>query len=76
MAITLSITPTRFIASNGKLDSDFRYIYQVASGEQFVFPVGKTIDLPIRGVVYELNSAKQFTGTNSNFVASFLRMRQ
>lgn len=76
MAITLNITPTRFIASNGKLDSDFKYIYQVTSGEQFVFPVGKTIDLPVRGVVYELNGAKQVTGTNSSFVATFLRMRQ
>jgi hypothetical protein len=76
MATTLRITPTRFIASNGKLDSDFRYIYQVTSGEQFVFPIGKTIDLPIRGIVYELNGVKQVTGTNSSFVSTFLRMRQ
>lgn len=75
MTTTLSITPTRFIASAGKLDSNFRYLYRVASGVQFVFPVGKTIDLPVRGIVYELNGTKQVTGTDSSFVSTFLGMR-
>lgn len=75
MTITLSIIPTRFIASAGKLDSNYKYIYQVTTGDQFVFPVGKTIDLPVRGMVYELNGIKLYTGTNSSFVSTFIKMR-
>lgn len=75
MTTNLLITPDRFIASAGKLDSDFKYIYRVSAGIEFVFPVGKTIDLPVRGIVYELNGTKRVTGTNSSFTASFLGMR-
>jgi len=75
MAITLQITPTRFIASAGKLDSNFRYIYQVAAGDQFLFPIGKTIDLPVRGLVYELGGTRLVTGTSSTFTSTFIRMR-
>lgn len=75
MTTTLQITPTRFIASGGKLDSNFRYIYQVAVGSQFVFPIGKTIDLPVRGLVYELGGTRLITGTSTTFTSTFIRMR-
>lgn len=73
--IVLSIEPSRFIASAGKLDSNRRYIFQVASGGQFVFPVGPTLDLPTRGIVYNMAGVKRVTGTTSAFEAGTLLMR-
>lgn len=74
MATTLYIVPGRFLASNGKLDSNLRYIYKVGSGGSFVFPVGKTLDLPTRGIVYSINGISATTGTGSGFSASYDRM--
>lgn len=75
MATTLSITPSRFIASGGDLDSNNRYIFKVTSGEDFLFPEGKTIDLPYKGVVYKIDTYSNHTGTSSTFSASFHKMR-
>jgi hypothetical protein len=72
---TLSITANRFIASSGKLDSNRRYVFQVASGEQFLFPTGRTIDLPTRGLVYNMAGVQRITGTSSSFAAETIRMR-
>lgn len=71
----LSITPSRFIASAGKLDSNRRYIFQVSTGAQFVFPVGRTLDLPTRGIVYNMNGVQRITGTASGFAATVFLMR-
>lgn len=71
----LSITATRFIASNGKLDSNRRYMFQVASGVQFLFPIGRTLDLPTRGIVYNMAGVQRIVGTSSGFVASTIGMR-
>lgn len=67
----LYITPTKFTASNGKLDSDLRYIYKVDGASSFVFPIGRTLDLPTRGIVYNLSGVQKITGTYSGFTASF-----
>lgn len=75
MSTTLSIIPTRFIASNGDLDSNNRYIFKVTTGGDFLFPEGRTIDLPYQGVVYKIDTYANHTGTNSTFAASFHRMR-
>jgi hypothetical protein len=74
MTQVLSITPTRFIASAGKLDSDRNYIFRVTSNETFVFPRGRTIDLPTRGIVYDIFNTRHVTGTTSAFTAAFDRM--
>lgn len=52
MAITLSITPTRFIASAGKLDSQRRYIRKVPNGEDLRFVVGQNMDVSGGGLRY------------------------
>lgn len=52
MAVTLSITPTRFIASAGKLDSQRRYIRKVSSGEDLRFVVGQNMDVSGGGLRY------------------------
>lgn len=70
MAI-LSITPTRFLASNGKLDSNLRYVYKVGYPSQFVFPIGRTLDLPTRGLVYNMAGTQKITGTYSGFSATY-----
>jgi hypothetical protein len=75
MAITLQITPTRFIASNGKLDSNFRYIFRVSSNQEFLFPIGRTIDLPTRGIVYNMAGVQRITGTSSTFITTTIQMR-
>lgn len=72
----LAITATRFIASGGKLDSNFRYVFQVPSVEQqFVFPIGRTLDLPLRGIVYNMAGVARTVGTSSAFVADTIGMR-
>ena len=71
----LNITPTIFTASNGKLSSTKRYIFEVITAEpKFIMPVGKTIDLPVRGVVYQIDTYKFVAGTTSSFVSNFLEM--
>jgi hypothetical protein len=52
MAITLKITPTRFQASENKLDSQRRYIRKVASGEDLRFVVGQNMDVSGGGLRY------------------------
>ena len=71
----LFITPTRFIASGGKLDSNRRYIFRSDVAPTFVFPVGRTLDLPTRGIVYNMNGVQRIVGTSSGFVAATLPMR-
>lgn len=73
--IILSITPTRFIASGGKLDSNRRYIFRSGVAPSFVFPVGRTLDLPTRGIVYSMNGVQRIVGTSSGFAATTLPMR-
>lgn len=72
----LFIEPGRFIASAGKLDSQRRYVQLVEPPIPFdsVFPVGKTIDLPTRGLRYEINGVEYSTGTGSTFTSDFLRI--
>lgn len=74
--ITLLIQPGRFIASKGKLDSNLRYIQQVGATHPYdsVFPVGKTIDLPARGIRYELDGVVESVGTTSDFKSKFIRI--
>lgn len=73
--IVLNITPTRFVASEGKLDSNFRYIFQSNVSPLFVFPIGKTMDLPLRGIVNRLPGISQVVGTNSSFSGATINMR-
>ena len=73
MAIVLEITQNRFYASSGKLDSDLRYVFKQANGS-FVFPIGRTLDLPSRGLVYNIAGISRVTGTSSSFSASYNRM--
>ena len=75
MPVTLSITPTQFIASNGDLDSDKGYIFKVTANEAFLFPEGRTIDLPYKGIVYKIASYSNHTGTSSTFSANYHKMR-
>ncbi len=42
---TIYISPSLFLASGGKLNSNYLYLHKVVSDENFVFPVGKTIEL-------------------------------
>jgi len=73
MATALEIQPSSFIASEGKLDSSKRYIYETTSeNSSFVLPVGRTIDLPLRGVVYEIDGYKFVSGTTSSFTSNFV----
>lgn len=72
---TLSITPSRFIASNGKLDSNRRYIFQQSVGVPlFFFPRSTTIDLPLRGIVYSSPGFRTVSGPDSGFVAAHIPM--
>ena len=52
MAVVLSITTSRFIASAGKLDSQRRYIRKVASGADFKFVTGQNMDVSGGGLRY------------------------
>ena len=73
MSIVLEIRPSRFIASEGKLDSTKRYIYKTSAvASSFVLPIGRTIDLPLRGVVYEIAGHKFSSGTTSSFTSYFV----
>ena len=72
MAVTLSITPTRFIASAGKLDSQRRYIRKVSSGEDLRFVVGQNMDVSGGGLRYvKPDGTNLDDGTyNGSFTAS------
>jgi len=52
MATTLSITPTRFIASAGKLDSQKRYIRKNATSPDLKFVNGQNMDVSGGGLRY------------------------
>lgn len=52
MAQTLYIAPSRFIASAGKLDSNYRYIRQVTSGFDLKFVVQQNMDVSGGGMRY------------------------
>ena len=52
MATTLSITPTRFIASAGKLDSNKRYIRRNDIAPELKFVTGQNMDVSGGGLRY------------------------
>ena len=52
MAVTLSITPTRFIASAGKLDSQRRYIRKDTLLPDLKFVNGQNMDVAGGGLRY------------------------
>jgi len=52
MAETLYITPSRFKASEGKLDSVSRYIRKVGSGQDLYFILGQNMDVKGGGLRY------------------------
>ena len=52
MPYSLQIQPTRFIASNGKLDSQRRYIRKVSSGIDVVFVQSVNMDVRNGGLRY------------------------
>jgi hypothetical protein len=52
MAVTLSITPTRFIASAGKLDSQRRYIRKDTTAPDLKFVNGQNMDVAGGGLRY------------------------
>jgi hypothetical protein len=52
MATTLSVTPSRFIASGGKLDSQKRYIRRQATLPDLKFVTGKNMDVSGGGLRY------------------------
>lgn len=52
MAYTLRVTPSRFIASGGKLDSVNRYIRKVSSGQDLKFVLGQNMDVRGGGLRY------------------------
>lgn len=73
--ITLEITPLRFIAAGGKLDSDFEYIFESLTPVYlFAHPVGRTISVQSGGVQYNIDSYSFRAGTGSSFQSSFLKM--
>jgi len=51
MSVTISITPTRFIASAGKLDSNKRYIHKNTNPD-FYFVIGPDMDCNGGGLRY------------------------
>jgi hypothetical protein len=61
MAVTLSITPARFIASAGKLDSQRRYIRKDTTTPDLKFVNGQNMDVSGGGLRYVTPS-----GTNSD----------
>ena len=52
MAVTLSITPARFIASAGKLDSQRRYIRKDTTTPDLKFVNGQNMDVEGGGLRY------------------------
>jgi hypothetical protein len=52
MAQTLKITPTRFIASGGKLDSNTRYMRKAAGTPDLKFIVSQNMDVSGGGLRY------------------------
>lgn len=72
MAITLKITPTRFIASAGKLDSQKRYIRRENVFPSLKFVLGKNMDVNGGGLRYvDPNGTNQDDGVyNGSFSAS------
>lgn len=72
MAITLSITPTRFIASAGKLDSQKRYMRKNATAPDLKFVTGRNMDVAGGGLRYvDPNGTNQDDGVyNGSFSGS------
>jgi len=75
---TIYISPSRFIASGGKLDSNYLYLHKVASNGDLLFPLGKTIKLIAQAsgfayaynFVYHVGSWKKARGgADSTFTA-------
>ena len=83
---TIYISPSRFIASGGKLDSNYLYLHKVASNGDLLFPLGKTIKLIARGTgfgydynfvyVYHVGSWKKARGgVDSDFNAVVVEVK-
>ena len=72
MAQTLLITPSRFIASAGKLDSDLRYIRKNTVTPDLKFVLGKNMDVSGGGLRYvDPNGNNRDDGVyNGNFVGT------
>ena len=70
MPTTISIKPNRFIASAGKLDSNFRYIRR-SSTPTFYLAAGKTMDVSNGGTRYVSPSGASTTQDGS-YAGSFL----
>lgn len=69
----LKIEPTRMRISDGKFDSEYRYIYKTTGAGQLYIPLGKTIDLPGRGVVYNIADITHTSGTGSTFTSDYIK---
>lgn len=72
MAVTLSITPSRFIASAGKLDSQNRYMRKDAVAPDLKFVTGQNMDVSGGGLRYvDPNGTNQDDGVyNGSFAGS------
>lgn len=73
--VALDITPSRLIIADGKFDSEYRYLYKTTGTAQLYLPLSKTIDLPGRGVVYNIASITHTSGEPSNFTSSYIKVK-
>jgi hypothetical protein len=74
--MVIEITDSSFTASNGKLDSTKRYIFETSSSDSlFNFPTDKTLDLPVAGVVYSVGVYKHVSGSSSTYTCPVLEVR-
>ena len=75
MTTSLEITPSRFIASAGKLDSENNYMFKVAADAQFNFAVGQTLRSSLAGIRYSVGGVVFMIGDNSDgFAAATIPM--
>lgn len=68
---TLQITPTRFIASRGKLDSNLRYVRRTLNPDHYL-TYGRTMDLANGGVRYMMPDGSHVddNGYNGSFYSN------
>ncbi|HYG86998.1 MAG TPA: hypothetical protein VD978_12130 [Azospirillum sp.] len=65
MATVLHITPARVIASNGKFDSNYRYV-RASPAPQFFFATGRTCDVANGGLRYGGPAGDRYDDSNYN----------
>jgi hypothetical protein len=70
MSITIQIKPDRFIASSGKLDSNFRYVRR-SSSPLFFLAKGRTMDVSGGGARY-VSPSKATSMQDSSYTGAFL----